>query len=99
MIFKSWKLEIELFARILKNDVTLKFSIKTSVLQNNSILSNHPLTDGLGVSLDYSWWQVIIFSNPSVIFSNLLRLSKGHELLEHLEETVSAQGLSHVHCL
>lgn len=76
-----------------------KFSIETFVLQNNSILSNYPLTEGLGDSLDYSWWRVIIFSNPGVIFSNLLRLYRGHELSGHLEETVSAQDLSHVHCL
>lgn len=76
-----------------------KIFMITLVLENNSILSNYPLTEGLGDSSDYAWWRVIIFSNPGVIFSNLLRLYRGHELSGHLEETMPAQGLSHVHCL
>lgn len=64
--------------------VKLKFSVKTSVFQSNSILSDYSLVKDF-VTQDYSWWGIIIFSNPGVIFSNLLRLYKGHELLEHLE--------------
>lgn len=44
----------KVFVRILKNDATLRYSIKTLVLQSNAILSNCPLSKGFGDSLDYS---------------------------------------------